>query len=90
MQELIPLCRIEVGERARVKSLNVRGSMRRRFLDIGLVEDATVECVGRSPSGDPSAYRIRGAIIAIREEDCEGVLTVPLSQREEGERYGTH
>ena len=90
MQELIPLCRIGVGERATVKGLNVRGGMRRRFLDIGLVEGAAVECVGRSPAGDPSAYRIRGAIIAIREEDCEGVLTAPLSQTEQEAEHGPH
>ena len=89
MQELIPLCRIGVGECARVKRIDVRGSMRRRFLDIGLVEEAPVECVGRSPAGDPSAYRIRGAIIAIREEDCAGVLTEPL-ERERRTSNGTH
>ena len=85
MQELIPLCRIDVGERVLVKRINVRGSMRRRFLDIGLVEDTSVECVGRSPSGDPSAYRIRGAVIAIREEDCIGVLTAPIASAKEVE-----
>lgn len=89
MQKLIPLCRIGVGRCAKVKRIDVRGSMRRRFLDIGLVEDATVECVGRSPSGDPSAYRIRGAIVAIREEDCSGVLTA-LTPDREGAEYGTY
>ena len=89
MQELIPLCRIGVGKCAKVKRIDVRGSMRRRFLDIGLVEDALVECVGRSPAGDPSAYRIRGAIVAIREEDCMGVLTAPERYRE-GAKHGTH
>lgn len=89
MQELIPLCRIGVGRCAKVKRIDVRGSMRRRFLDIGLVEDAIVECVGRSPSGDPSAYRIRGAIVAIREDDCMGVLTA-LAPDGEGAEHGTY
>lgn len=90
MQELIPLCRIGVGERAKVRRMSVRGGMRRRFLDIGLVENATVECVGRSPAGDPSAYRIRGAIIAIREEDCKGVLTCPVYKEGKEATHGPH
>jgi ferrous iron transport protein A len=42
-------------------------------MDIGLVENTPVECLGRSPGGDPSAYLIRGAVIAIRADDCRGI-----------------
>ena len=62
------------GERGRIKTLATAGSMRRRFLDIGLIEDTEVECLGRSPAGDPSAYQIRGAVIAIRARDSQTVL----------------
>lgn len=65
---------IKPGERAVVDSLISTGSMRRRLLDIGLVGDTDVECIGRSPGGDPSAYLIRGAVIAIRSEDCGNIL----------------
>lgn len=65
---------IEPGQKARVKSLLSNGSIRRRLLDIGLIEDTEVECLGRSPSGDPSAFLIRGAVIAIRSEDCSNIL----------------
>ncbi len=65
---------IRPGERAIVSALRSVGSMRRRLLDIGLVENTCVECVGRSPCGDPSAYLIRGAVIAIRAEDSSGIM----------------
>lgn len=65
---------IKVGERAVVEELKTSGAMRRRLLDIGLSSGAVVECVGRSPMGDPSAYLIRGAVIAIRARDCRGVI----------------
>ncbi len=45
------------------------GAMLQRLLDIGLVQNTAVECVGVSPSGDPTAYLIRGAVIALRNED---------------------
>jgi len=68
LNEIVP------GEHAIISSLNTTGSMRRRLLDIGLIENTDVECLGRSPSGDPTAFLIRGAVIAIRSEDCENIL----------------
>lgn len=61
------------GERATVISLVGETGMRRRLLDIGLVENAVVECVGISPLGDPLAFRILGAVIAIRRRDGRAV-----------------
>lgn len=65
---------LKIGESSTVKELSVSGSMRRRLLDIGLVENTLIECIGRSPSGDPSAYMIRGAVIALRSEDCSYII----------------
>lgn len=65
---------IKPGQTAKVKELLSTGSIRRRLLDIGLIENTEVECLGRSPAGDPSAFLIRGAVIAIRSEDCRDIL----------------
>lgn len=67
------------GQSAEVKEIRTEGEMRRRLLDIGLVEGARVDCIGRSPGGDPSAYLICGAVIAIREKDSSGVLVHRIS-----------
>lgn len=61
------------GEKAIIRCSNAKGSIRRRFLDIGLIENTRVECIGRSPLGDPAAFLIRGAVIAIRKKDCEKI-----------------
>ena len=74
MKEFHCLNDIKPGQRARIKELTANGSIRRRLLDIGLVEDTEVECLGKSPLGDPCAYLIRGAVIAIRSEDCRNIL----------------
>ncbi|MDO4567686.1 MAG: FeoA family protein [Clostridia bacterium] len=68
------LATLTPGDSAIVGELKTTGCMRRRFLDIGLVESTPVKCIGRSPGGDPSAYLIRGAVIAIREEDSREIL----------------
>lgn len=74
MNETKRLCDIEVGENAVVERLQIHGSMRRRMLDIGLCDGTAVRCMGRSPMGDPSAYLIRGAVIAIRACDSRCVI----------------
>ena len=68
------LCDMAVGERRRVSEVLSSCSLRRRFFDIGLVRGTEVLCVGKSPAGDPCAYLIRGAVIAIRAKDCSEVL----------------
>lgn len=62
------------GTSARVTELRVEGGMRRRLQDMGLIEGTSVICLQRSPSGDPIAYLIRGAVIALREEDSSLVF----------------
>ena len=74
MSQHICLNDIKPGQHAVVAALRSTGSMRRRLLDIGLIENTEVECLGRSPGGDPSAFLIRGAVIAIRSEDCSNIL----------------
>lgn len=76
MTEINCLNDIEPGQTAKIRELLSTGSIRRRLLDIGLIENTEVECLGRSPAGDPSAFLIRGAVIAIRREDCRNILIV--------------
>ena len=66
--------RLEEGRWGRVIRLDTKGSMRRRLQDIGLVEGTMVRCLRRSPSGDPAAFLIRGAVIALRNETSSEIL----------------
>ena len=68
------LTRLRPGQSAAVRGLTAEGPMRRRLQDIGLVKGTVVQCLGASPLGDPSAYLIRGAVIALRDRDAAGVL----------------
>lgn len=74
MNCLHSLNEMEPGQKTRIKEVRSHGSIRRRLLDIGLIENTEVECLGRSPGGDPSAFLIRGAVIALRSEDCRDIM----------------
>lgn len=73
MKQVTCLNELRPGQKGTIKELKAKENIRRRLLDIGLIEDTEVECIGRSPGGDPSAYMIRGAVIAIRSEDCKDI-----------------
>lgn len=70
----VPLSVLPIGHTAQVCDLLCDGSERRRMLDLGLVKGTQIEALQKSPCGDPVAYYIRGAVIALRCEDAESVL----------------
>lgn len=71
--ETCTLNELPMGKIGRVKEINTEDSMLRRLLDIGLIKDSLVKSVLKSPLGDPIAYEIKGAIIAIRNDDARGI-----------------
>ena len=75
----ITLNNLNPGEKAKIKSINIDDSIKRRLNDIGLIEDTITECVGQSPMGDPKAFLIRGAVIAIRSEDSSRIIVEKVS-----------
>ncbi len=66
----LTLAELAVGERARISGLDFDGSGLRRLIDLGFFGGAEVRCVGQSPMGDPRAYEVRGAVVAIRGRDA--------------------
>jgi ferrous iron transport protein A len=78
VMEKIALSQLPVGRRGRVVSLQAEGLIRSRLLDLGLIPDTVVEVIRRSPTGDPIAYGIRGAVIALRSEVSRLITVSPL------------
>jgi DtxR family Mn-dependent transcriptional regulator len=68
-----PLSRLKLGETAAIANISRRsqGTERRRLLDLGILPGTLVKAEMVSPSGDPTAYRIRGALIGLRKEQAD-------------------
>lgn len=77
-KDAIPLSKLPIGSSGKIAELQLDGLLRRRVLDLGMVPGAPVECIRKSPSGDPTAYQVRGAMIALRSENAKQI-TVYLS-----------
>jgi ferrous iron transport protein A len=60
-----------IGKKATVIRINSANAERRRLFDLGILPGAQIENVMSSPLGDPVAYRIRNAVIALRREQAQ-------------------
>ena len=67
----LTLNRLSIGQKAEISYLKSTGELKRRMMDLGLTKGTVVEALHHSPSGDPTAYSIRGTVIALRNEDAE-------------------
>lgn len=74
------LSNLKPGQKARVLSLSprCRGSERRRLFDLGFVPGSEVEVEMASPTGDPTAFRVRGTLIALRREQSSLIRAAVL------------
>lgn len=74
------LADIPVGSSATVVRLApaCQGVQRRRLMDLGVVPDTPIEVERASMTGDPLAFRIRGALIALRKEQAAVIEVVPM------------
>lgn len=79
-ENLITLEKLPIGRLGIVKKLIAEGVVRRRMLDLGLINGTTVEPLMKSPAGDPVAYEIRGAVIAFRSEEASKILVETVAQ----------
>ena len=68
------LNKISTGEFAVVLSIDTELSLKQRLYDIGLVPGTKIKVVHQSPSGNPRAYLVRGAVIALRNCDAEKIF----------------
>jgi DtxR family Mn-dependent transcriptional regulator len=68
-----PLHSLGIGQQGEVVELSprLRGSERRRMMDLGILPGTIIAAEMLSPGGDPTAYRIRGALIALRKPQAE-------------------
>ncbi len=84
--EGVPLTKLEHGEEGRVVGLipACQGLTRRRFQDLGLTPGARIERVMQSAFNDPTAYRVRNTLIALRREQSN-MIRIERGKQNEGE-----
>jgi DtxR family Mn-dependent transcriptional regulator len=74
------LSSLKIGEEAEVVGISraCRGPQRRRLMDLGIVPGTAISMQMTSAGGDPKAYSIRGAMIALRKDQADFIHIQPL------------
>jgi ferrous iron transport protein A len=75
----IPLNQLPIGKKASVSRLLSDGATRKRLLDLGIIDGTEIQPLYRSPSGNPVAYWIRGAVIALRFDVSDRIMVTVSS-----------
>ena len=75
-EDAVRLSSLKLGEKAKVISISreSRGESRRRLLDLGFVLGSDVQVDLTNPLGDPTAYLIKDATIALRKQEADKIL----------------
>jgi len=63
------LADVSVGKTVKVQKNSARDYLKERFLALGLTRGAEVEVLRKGPKNNLTVYRIRGAMIALRNEE---------------------
>jgi len=72
--DVVPLSELKPGMTGTVDRLTIEGDQRRRLLDLGLIPGTVIRAEFISPLGDPTSYRIRGALIALRNDQAQQIM----------------
>lgn len=77
--EGVPLDSLQPGESGVVTGISSlsRGVERRRLFDLGIIPGTKINVEMVNPSGDPTAYRIRGSVIALRSSQARQIRVQP-------------
>ena len=74
MEKTASLDSIGIGLTVRVAAVKGEDIMRRRLMELGFTPGAVTIPLASATSGDPTAYWIRGTVIALRAEDAANII----------------
>lgn len=65
------LARVPLSQPVTITRVRSEGSLGRRLMEMGVIEGARVEVIGRAPLGDPLHVRVGDYDISLRRVDAE-------------------
>lgn len=71
----IPLSESKINRPYKIFRIKIDNNMTlRRMLDLGIVSGADIKAIHKSPTGNLTAYSIKGTVIALRDSDAKNIL----------------
>ncbi|MBI4911443.1 MAG: ferrous iron transport protein A [Acidobacteria bacterium] len=73
----LPLDQLPPGAFAKVHSVEAKGEIRQRLLEMGFIRGTRIRVERLAPMGDPMELVIRGTHLSLRKEESACILVVP-------------
>ncbi len=70
------LSNLKKGDKAVIKNITAKGSLKQKLTDFGFISQTEIECVKEGFFGNPKAYFLRGAVIALGREEAEKITVL--------------
>lgn len=74
MKREVSLDRAESSALWKVTAVGGESMLRARMLQMGIVPGAKLEVIRRAPFSDPVEIKVRGARIALRQDECRHIV----------------
>ena len=74
MNNKISVNKINLNENYLIEDILLDENTKQRIYDLGLIENTVIKSLYTSPFNDPTAYLVRGTIIAIRDADAKKII----------------
>lgn len=78
MNKKLPLNMLPIEQAGIISSIKCKDSIINRIYDMGILENTVIMPLYRSPFGDPTAYLVKNAVIALRKKDSKYITVTPL------------
>ena len=69
---------VECQTTVKVTKLTATGLLRERLLGLGITTGALIDVIKKGPKNNLTVYNIRGAMIALREEEGSLIMVKPI------------
>lgn len=78
MKEIFTLDKLPLEQSAVIYSIECKDCLINRIYDMGILKDTFITPLYRSPFGDPTAYLVKNAVIALRNKDSKYITVTPI------------
>lgn len=65
---------LKPGESGKITMIKVKGAIRRRLMDMGVIRGTDVYVEKVAPLGDPIEVKIKGYNLSLRKEDAQNIV----------------
>jgi len=70
---MMRLAELRVGQKAKILSINTKGIIKRRLMDMGIINGEIIKVEKIAPLGDPIDIVVKNYHLSIRKEEANGI-----------------